>query len=202
MTVNASGRSALILAAGLLAGLFGSSLLSAPSKAAAASALESGHAAAIPHARRAHHLKFSAHGKSRKEALKSSVGSKVVSTVRAEGPSEIPPSVADANAELTSTAPVDNAPGLAAQGNQIAAQPAAQQVVSPDQLNALDREMQPGTVPPATVASTDSPAAVAEAVASGANETSNGDRTSLIGEIFIGAGVLLTIGSAARMFMA
>jgi len=28
------------------------------------------------------------------------------------------------------------------------------------------------------------------------------DHTSLIGEIFIGIGVLLTLGSAARMFMA
>ena len=61
--------------------------------------------------------------------------------------------------------------------------------------------MQAGTTPPATMASTDGPAAVAEAVASSDHESSSGDRTSLIGEIFIGAGVLLTIGSAARMFM-
>jgi hypothetical protein len=39
-------------------------------------------------------------------------------------------------------------------------------------------------------------------LATGTDETSVWDKTSLIGKIFIGFGALLTMASAARMFMA
>ena len=42
----------------------------------------------------------------------------------------------------------------------------------------------------------------APVAASSSNESSTWDQTSLIGKIFIGFGALLTMASAARMFMA
>ena len=44
--------------------------------------------------------------------------------------------------------------------------------------------------------------AAAKPAAATANESSAWDQTSLIGKIFIGFGALLTVASAARMFMA
>ena len=121
-----------------------------------------------------------------------------------DGASAIPPAVANANAELTSTLPVDSASGLAARANQLANQPSADQIASPDQLNDLDRALQTSTspAPTETMAATGAAAASADLIAYSDDESSNGDRASLIGKIFIGIGVLLTLGSVARMFMA
>ncbi len=121
-----------------------------------------------------------------------------------DGTSAIPPAVANANAELTSTLPVDSASGLAARANQLANQPSADQIASPDQLNDLDRALQTSTspAPTETMAATGAAAASADLIAYSDDESSNGDRASLIGKIFIGIGVLLTLGSVARMFMA
>jgi hypothetical protein len=55
------------------------------------------------------------------------------------------------------------------------------------------------------LASAEEPAAAAPppaAAASNSSESSTWDQTSLIGKIFIGFGALLTMASAARMFMA
>ena len=75
------------------------------------------------------------------------------------------------------------------------------QVVEADQLNEADKTLQEPTPPSQTtvaVAPT-KPVATAKVLAS---ETSTWDQTSLIGKIFIAFGALLTIASAARMFMA
>jgi hypothetical protein len=201
MTVKASGQSALILATGLLICLLGPSLAADPTNAAANSASESTQAPVAPRTQRAHRLKSAAHAKSGKVRPKSFAAKQDVSTNNGAGSSVIPPSVADANAELTPTLPVGNATGLAARANQTAAaEPAADPVVSSEQLNDLDRAMRAGT-PPAmsrTMAASDTPA-MAELVASSNNEPANADRTSLIGEIFIGLGVLLTLSTAVRM---
>jgi len=136
----------------------------------------------------------------------------------------IPASVANANAELTSGGDNPNAVPAAANALLAAAdKPAADTpVVASDQLNDLDRalqqeptaepqqqvqlqQVQPQAVqqetPPAqsqTVAV--APTKPAPVLASG--ESSSLDQTSLIGKIFIGFGALLTVASAARMFMA
>jgi hypothetical protein len=75
------------------------------------------------------------------------------------------------------------------------------QVVASDQLNDVDRAL-PETQPPpqVTVASNDAPSQ--RTVAMAGNDHSLWDETSLIGKVFIAFGTLLTIGSAARMFMA
>ena len=70
---------------------------------------------------------------------------------------------------------------------------------------------QPGDVtqqqdnPPAqktVVAATDAQPRPAPAMAAASSENSAWDQSSLIGKIFIGFGALLTLASAARMFMA
>jgi len=70
-----------------------------------------------------------------------------------------------------------------------------------DQLNEVDKAIKEPTPPSQTtvaVAPTRSLATAKPAV----EETSTWDQTSLIGKIFIAFGALLTVASAARMFMA
>ena len=81
--------------------------------------------------------------------------------------------------------------------------PADDQVVASDELNEVDRALHEETPPspPVAVASNVAPVLRAAPVMAGADH-SVWDETSLIGKIFIAFGTLLTIGSAARMFMA
>ena len=69
-------------------------------------------------------------------------------------------------------------------------------LVAADQLNDVDRSLR--EVSPAPAVSANPPAAPVAAVS---GEGSAWDKTSLIGKIFIGFGALLTMASAARMFM-
>ena len=206
MTITANGRSTLILAAGLLAYLAGP--LQAATGDAAASSKPPSVVAAAPVKHASRHWKKLAHRNSGKVALKPPASKKSLNVDGAsavpDGASAIPPAVANANAELTSTLPVDSASGLAARANQLANQPSADQIASPDQLNDLDRALQASTspAPTETMAATGAAAASADLIAYSDDESSNGDRASLIGKIFIGIGVLLTLGSVARMFMA
>ena len=77
-------------------------------------------------------------------------------------------------------------------------------MVSSDQLNDVDRALQQS--PRAAAASRrdglGQAPAPARRSAGSSNETSTWDQTSLIGKIFIAFGALLTMASAARMFMA
>lgn len=78
-------------------------------------------------------------------------------------------------------------------------------VVAPDELNDVDRalrEDQPSPPPVAGAAVTEPPAAGAAPVMAAGSENSVWNQTSLIGKIFIGFGALLTVASAARMFIA
>lgn len=79
-------------------------------------------------------------------------------------------------------------------------------VVAPDELNDVDRslrEEQPSPPPPAAAtAATAPPAPRAAPVMAAGGEHSVWDETSLIGKVFIGFGALLTVASAARMFIA
>ncbi|UGA45515.1 hypothetical protein HU230_0005575 [Bradyrhizobium quebecense] len=134
----------------------------------------------------------------------------------------MPATVANANAELTSgdsngsTAPANVNPVMAASDKPGDAQPDGS-VVASDQLNDLDRALQqeqpaeqPQPVQPQT-AQQEAPVAQPPPVAVAApkpapvlasSDSANWDQTSLIGKIFIGFGALLTVASAARMFMA
>jgi hypothetical protein len=181
--------------------------------------------------RSTHTWKSSAHRKSSKVALKSSGDQKPAATDVADSDTDnssaaptMPPSVANANARLASvdatpTGSAQAAQAMSARANDILqtapdqtadTQPAADtQVVAADQLNDVDRALResppPAPAAPAptlALASVEAPAAPAAPVVANSNESSTWDQTSLIGKIFIGFGALLTMASAARMFMA
>jgi hypothetical protein len=213
MTIKASGRSALILATGLWICFAG------PSQAASADDADS---AAAPVAKQSlqHSKKYARH-KSSEEALTSSNKKAADSAAdnsnnsAAIRSSQMPPSVANANAELASDTPASKAQAMSERANNIlqaapdttaSRQPAAGiPVVAADQLNDVDRALHEGSPParPLALASADAPVAAANPpVAAASNESSTWDQTSLIGKIFIGFGALLTMASAARMFIA
>ena len=223
MTIKTSARPVLILATGLFVCLAGPSPVAAGAddKAVADSksaSSESGRTAEefvavkkyVKHGSR--HWKRHAHRTSGKVALKSSPAKKTDATevASADGgvSTPIPPSVANANAQLVSAdRPDGNARAMSARANDILqaaadkpvdAQPAAQApVVPPDALNEVDRTV-PASDPPAPTVAT--AAADAPAVES-SGDSSSLDRTSLIGKIFMACGGLLTLASAARIFM-
>jgi hypothetical protein len=155
----------------------------------------------------AHQGKSNAHRKSSKLAQKSSDKKDTatnVATDHRDNSSAIPPEVANANAQMaTGDVPGGNARAMTARANDIVqaapANPGDAQaradtpVVAADQLNDVDRALHESN-PPAAATVAMAPVA--------SNESSTWDQTSLIGKIFIGFGALLTMASAARMFIA
>ena len=224
MTIKTSARPVLILATGLFVCFAGPSPVAAGADDKAvtdskSASTESGRGAEefvavkkyANHGSR--HWKRHAHRNSGKAALKSSPAGKADATdvAAADGgvSTTISPSVANANAQLASAdTPDGNARAMSARASDIlqaaadkpvdAQQPAVEApVVPPDALNDIDRTL-PASDPPAPTMAT--AAADAPAVESH-DDSSSSDRTSLIGKIFMACGGLLTLASAARMFM-
>jgi hypothetical protein len=232
MKIKGNGCSALILAAGLWICFVGPSQAATGTGAAAASPTAGAPIALNKYTRHSsHHWRKYAHHQSSKVALKSTDDNKAPATdVAADdanksstppSSSEMPPSIANANAQLAaSDSPTgDAAQAMSVRANNILQNPsdnatdtqpgAAAQVVAADQLNDVDRALHETNNPPAAplaVASAEPPAASAAPVLAGSAASSGNDttwdRTSLIGKIFIGFGALLTMASAARMFIA
>ena len=231
MMIKASGRSALIFATGLFVCIAGPSQATPASadEATAASSADSATAGkSVKQSSR--HSKRYTRSNSGKVASKPSEASKAEASkaetnaadAGAGTPSLIPAWVANANAQLTSAdanATADNGKDSAnamtakastilqaAADKQPADAPSATdaQVVSSDQLNDVDRALQqnPISTPTQTVAMASAKATPAAPVLAGSNESSTWDQTSLIGKVFIAFGALLTMASAARMFMA
>jgi hypothetical protein len=220
MMIKASGRSALILATGLFVCFAGPSPTMAASADSTATILKSDGATAVKSAKQSsRHWKRTASSKSGNVASKSDETRKAdVADAASDTSAAIPASVANANAQLTpADAPADSANAMSAKASTMLvaatdkpaeAQPATDtQVVSSDQLNDVDRALQQNPTTPQqppstqTVAMASAKAApAAPALASG--DSSTWDQTSLIGKIFIAFGALLTMASAARMFMA
>jgi hypothetical protein len=204
MTIKASGRAALILATGLFVWFAG------PSQAATDEddgAISAETAAGPPIALNRYaspgsrHRRRHAHRRSGKVASKSFASTKADEVAAGDNSSTIPPSVADAKAQMNAEAMSARANDVrqAAANNSVDTPPPAKnQTASADQLNDVDRALQESKPIAAAfaMASAGTPATI------GSNESSTWDRTSLIGKIFIGFGVLLTMASAARMFMA
>ena len=134
-------------------------------------------------------------------------------------PPAMPEWLANANAQMTAADTVpdgakDTAKGMSAamseKANTVlqaaadkpadAEAPADAAAATPDQLNDTDRALHPSSQTVA-MASTSRPASDSPAQAAN-NDSSTLDKTSLIGKIFIAFGALLTVASAARMFMA
>jgi hypothetical protein len=223
MTIKTSARPVLILATGLFVCFAGPSPVAAGADDKAVADSKSASSESDRGAEEfvavkkygkhgSRHWKRHAHRKSGTVALKSSPARKADATdvAAADGgvATAIPPSVANANAQLASADTLGgNARAMSARANDILqaaadkpvdAQSAAEApVVSPDALNDVDRTL-PASDPPAPTMAT--AAADAPAVES-SNDGSSSDRTSLIGKIFMACGGLLTLASAARMFM-
>ncbi|HKO70437.1 MAG TPA: hypothetical protein VJV58_05860 [Bradyrhizobium sp.] len=150
---------------------------------------------------------------SAKMVTNSEVDRKTKATEPGEPSTAIPPFIANAKAQWqdAETPTGKAAKAMSARAADIlmaAAQPQPDtQIVAADQLNDLDRALQPSSPPasaapaaPLSMAAADTaaPADSSPAVAKGGSAW---DQTSLIGKIFIGFGALLTMASAARMFM-
>jgi len=237
MNIKASGRSALIIAAGFWVCVSGP-LQAAEDADGGVAASTTERAAGAPVAlnkftKKSRHWKHvSSHRKSVKVAAKASGEDsklsnrkkKIVEADASNGlpeadasPSALPPSVANANAQLAAAdVPPDSpnsastkaanmlrtmAPNQADAAESQAPAPAVNtELVAADQLNDVDRALsksdeKPVLTPTVAMAMAQAPAAVS-------SSDSTWDQTSLIGKIFIAFGALLTMASAARMFMA
>jgi hypothetical protein len=220
MTIRASAGSAFILAAGLLLSFAGPSPATAAGDDGAAVSKPENATSEKSVGQGSRHLKKrSAHRKSAHVASKSTEKADVKQVADASGspPPAMPEWLANANAQMTSTdAAPDTAKAMSAamseKANTVlqaasekpadAETPADATVVASDQLNDVDRALQEETPSTQTVAMASARSA-SEAPDQAANsDSSTLDKTSLIGKIFIAFGALLTMASAARMFMA
>jgi hypothetical protein len=244
MNIKASGRSALIIAAGFWLCVSGP-LQAAEDADGGVTAPRTETAAGPPvvlnkFTKKSRHLKLvSSQRKSVKAASRDSEGAKPSEKKISEkkkaleadaalndagsAPS-LPSSVANANAQMASAdGPADSATALSSQArdrlqvmaaNQSdpQAQPGAAntELVAADELNDVDRALSESgndnkdKVPSATLAmaAAQAPAPAQTQAAVVSTDDSAWGQTSLIGKIFIAFGGLLTLASAARMFMA
>jgi hypothetical protein len=224
MTIKASGRSALIIAAGIWACFAGPVQAAQDTDNAAPSvSQQASKTAGAPIELKKYTKSRHVQRTSSKAAPKSTTDKKATEPDAADNSGDsstaIPPSVANANAQLPAAdTPTGSAKAMSARANNILAaaaenpadaQPAADaQVVAADQLNDLDRALveskpapQESQPPAATLAMVSAKVPAAPVMARG-DDSSTWDQTSLIGKIFIAFGALLTMASAARMFMA
>ena len=206
MTIKAGGRVALIAATGLLVCVTGVSWTMAASDAAEQ---KSEYVSTSKKLKQVRYYKRYAHRKYARTAQKSSEEKKPVEVAEAGLPSELPASVANANARMGGEVTDDTARAMTARANAllVSDQPAEaqgtvnMQVAEADQLNETDKTLQEQAPPSQTTVAV-APTKPAAAAKPAPSETSTWDQTSLIGKIFIAFGALLTIASAARMFMA
>jgi hypothetical protein len=228
MKIRASRRPALMLATGLFVCFAGppQATASADNAAGSAKSEDTAGAPVAPKKSAKHgsrHWKSHAARKSSKVVVVKSDTDKTDTASDNDNNSSstspaIPSWVANANARLASAdTSTEDVKAMAARANEILqntpdksadVQPAAEsEVVSADQLNDVDRARHEGT-PPAPMflmAAAEAPAEpaapAAPVTAASSNESSAWEQTSLIGKIFIGFGALLTMASAARMFI-
>jgi hypothetical protein len=211
MIIKANGRSALLLVAGLFV------LLTSPANATdddeAAADAKSNNSTAAPVAHRvdrpaSHHRRHYAHRKLHAIAKagddndRKSVATDA-STDNNKSLPNIPPSIANANAQMllagtqfNTAATIPAGTGVVATASGNANTDSETTVAAADQLNDADRTLQEGnSAPPAAAGSPPAPATTMT------GESTAWDQTSLIGKIFIGVGALLMMASAARMFI-
>jgi len=225
MTIKASARSALILAAGLLVGFAGSPpAMAAGTDTDSAAVSKSDSATSGKSIRQGSRYlkKRYANRKDTRAASKSAESKKAdekqVADASGGTPPAIPAWLANANAQMTAAdAAPDSAKGMSAamseKANTVlqaaadkpadAEAPADTAVATPDQLNEADRALHLQEAPSSQTVAMASAKPAAESPGQAAtNDSSTLDKTSLIGKIFIAFGALLTMASAARMFMA
>lgn len=228
MTVKAGAGVALMLAAGLIVSFAGPSPATAAgrdsetaSKSDSATSDKSVRQGSRSLKKRYAHRKDARVASNAAETKK--VAEKEVADASGNAQPAIPKEVADANAQMTSAdAGQDNArppaddiaramsEAMSAKANTIllasadkpadGPPPADSEVVASDQLNDVDRALQEAPSTQTVAMAQARPAQEAPVLAS--SESASLDKTSLIGKIFIAFGALLTMASAARMFMA
>ncbi|HXH44887.1 MAG TPA: hypothetical protein VNK51_13685 [Bradyrhizobium sp.] len=213
--MKASSRVALIVLAGLVL-LFGGLAQAAPDSAASNKSDSAAKGADTAKPRR-HDARRVGSGKAAQKSDKKDAAAKADEAKidkndgEVPGSAQMPPAVADANAQLPADTPTAAAASQmtnrandnvhAAAGNAGAENPESQ-VVAPDQINDIDRAAQENApAQTAVIAATEAQPRPAPVMAS-SQQGSAWDQSSLIGKIFIGVGTLLTLASAARMFMA
>lgn len=219
MTIKASA--ALIFAAGLLMGIAGPLPAAAAEgdSTAASNAESAASGQSVRHGSRAPKKHYT-HRKTTRTAAKSdesrNVEEKQVADANGSAVAVLPSSVANANAQMTAAdAPPESARGMSAamsdKANNVlqaaadkpAETPAEPGAVAADQSSGpFDRSLTPSEQP---VSATQGVVLASTSRASSdafASDSSTLDKTSLIGKVFIAFGALLTLASAARMFMA
>lgn len=216
--MKASTRAALIVVAGLVL-LFGGVAQAAPDSAASNKSDGAAKGADTTKPRRHDARRTSGSSKAARKSDKKDAAAKAdearqdkINKSDAEMPAwaQMPPEVANANAQLAADTPSAAAASamtnrandnVQAAADNTSAESQDSQVVAPDQINDIDRAVQEN--PPAqtaVIAATEAQPRPAPVMAS--QQSSAWDQSSLIGKIFIGVGTLLTLASAARMFMA
>ncbi|UWU74422.1 hypothetical protein N2603_30800 [Bradyrhizobium huanghuaihaiense] len=223
--MNTSGRAALILLAGLFL-LFGGAAQAAPASTASSQSDSAGKQAdAVKPSKHRHQSSRRTSSKTAQKSSGDKADSKDTAAKAGEAKtadkadsglpawSQMPQEVANANAQLAAadTPPAAAASAMTGRANDnvqaaadnTAAPNAESQIVAPDQPNDLDRAAQQDNPPAqkAVLAATEAQPRPAPVMAS-SHQSSAWDQSSLIGKIFIGVGTLLTLASAARMFMA
>ena len=224
MIIRASARSAVIVAAGFFV-LFASPVMATDSDDSAAGATPDGQAAAPATLHRTyrhawHHRRHYAHQRSHTIAKadddkkadgdgkasddKKPIVAGVATTTGDNKPlADIPPSIANANAQMLLAGAQVSAAAAIPPGTNVPPLPTTTEtasadngtvMVASDQLNDIDRTLQEGTSTTAASSPPPSPTAMT-------GDSTVWDQTSLIGKIFIGFGALLTMASAARMFI-
>ena len=232
MKVKASAAGALMLAAGLFVSIAGPwPATAAGSESAAASNSESAPAEkSTKSSSRDLKNKRHAYRKHSRTAAKSAETGKADADADAGARPALSASVANANAQMNSAdaargnigdsakamsqamAAKANTILLAAADNQADGQAPAEgaAVAAPDQLNDVDKALQESESSQTAASQTAASQTVAMGQARPAQQENSAqvsgsdslDKTSLIGKIFIAFGTLLTMASAARMFMA
>lgn len=223
MIIKASGRSALIVGAGLL--LLLASPVTAATDGGASGSKSDDTTTVVTHRtfrHASHHRRSYAHRRSHAIASKADDTETDKKTASADVArddnkvsSSIPPSIANANAQMllagvqfSAAAAIPSgvdAPATASDNPAKATAEGRTLMAAADQLNDVDKTLQEGSPTPAATdaapaVTTASPPPVAAATAM-TNESSTWDQTTLIGKIFIGFGALLTMASAVRMFI-
>ena len=214
MINKASGRAALIVAAGLFV-LFASPAMATDGGDSAASAAPDGQAAPAPHRtfrHASHHRRHYAHRRLHPIAKaddddekKAPTADTTTTTTTGDNRplAQIPPSIANANAQMLLAGAQISAAATIPAGTDIPATTTETAnadnnetvVAASDQLNDSDRTLQESG--PTAAAAASSPPATTMT-----GDSTVWDQTSLIGKIFIGFGALLTMASAVRMFIA
>jgi hypothetical protein len=224
MISTASGRSAFIVAAGLLV-LLANPVTAATDADDSASAPDSKSTAAthrtFRHAwhHRRHYVRRRSHAIATKADDKEAdkkAADVAPAPVDSKVSSNIPPSIANANAQMLLAGVQLSAAAAIPSGTQIPATASGNPadatadgrtlMAAADQLNDVDKTLQEsGSTTAETPAASPSAAPVSPppvaATTTMTSESSTWDQTSLIGKIFIGFGALLTMASAVRLFI-